>query len=66
MAVNFSVGWYHASLIVTPPIRILSGTLTTVCGVIRPSCSAAAKVIAFCTEPGSNADMTGGSIGAPC
>ena len=35
----------------------------TVCGVILCSASAAANVIDFCTEPGSNADITGGSIG---
>src|SRR5690242_734466 len=64
VAVNFSVGCAHASLTGTPPMWIVSGTDTTVCGVISFCCSAAAKVIAFCTDPGSKADMTGGSIGS--
>src|SRR6476469_9248872 len=62
VAVNRSVGWYHASLTVTPPMLMDGGTEITVFGLINFCCRAAANVIDFCTEPGSNADMTGGFI----
>src|SRR3954469_3373319 len=63
VAVKRSVGWYHASATVASPMVIVSGTLITLFGLISPSCTAAAKVIDFCTDPGSNADMTGAFIG---
>src|SRR4051812_41212174 len=63
VAVNFSVGWYHASLIVTPPFRIEWGTLHTLCGVIRPSWSGPARVGAVCAEPGSSARRAVGPTG---
>ena len=39
------------------------GTEITDLGLIARCCTAAANVIAFCTEPGSKADITGGFIG---
>src|SRR3954453_861112 len=63
VAVYRCVGCDHASPPVTPPMKILSGTFIVVLGVMTPSCRAAAKVIDFCTDPGSKVDITGGFIG---
>ena len=53
VAVSCSVGCGSASWKVEPSSLIWSGTVKTVFGLIRPSCSAAEKVTSLKTEPGS-------------
>ena len=61
VAVNRWVGCDHASCTEMPPISIVSGTLKTVDGLIRPFSNAAENVTTLFTEPGSNTDWMAGS-----